>query len=223
MLCLRFAACLAALYLATTCTTLRAEEKSPATEEGFVSLFDGKSLAGWQGDVKGYEAKDGAIVCNEKGGGFLFTDKEYGDFVLRLEFKLAPGSNNGVGLRVPLGRNDPSYSGFEIQVLDDTADKYKAIKDYQHCGSVYGIVPAKTGHLKPVGDWNAMEITFKGKDITVVLNGTTVVDANLDKASTPKTIDGREHPGLMRDRGHFCFCGHGAHVEFRNIRVKELK
>jgi len=198
-------------------------EDAAKSDEGYVSLFDGKTLTGWQGDVKGYSVADGAIVCQEKGGGFLYTDKEYADFSLRIEFKLTPGANNGIGLRVPLNKSDPAYAGMEIQVLDDTSDKYKSIKDYQHHGSVYGIVPAKTGHLKPVGEWNSEEITLRGKLITVVLNGETIVSADLAQASTPKTIDGREHPGLARDKGHICFCGHGAHVEFRNVRVKELK
>ena len=200
-----------------------AEEKpQAASEEGFVSLFDGKTLDGWQGDVKGYEVLNGAIASQTKGGGFLYTDKEYGDFVLRFEFKLEPGANNGIGIRTPMGKN-PAYAGMEIQVLDDTSDKYKSIKDYQHHGSIYGVVPAKPGFLKPVGEWNTEEIRCKGKQVTVILNGETIVDADIEKASTPKTIDGQAHPGLKNDQGYICFCGHGAHVEFRNLRVKVLK
>ena len=204
-------------------STLLAEDKPQVTvEEGFVSLFDGKTLDGWEGDVKGYEVVDGAIACKEKGGGFLYTAKEYGDFALRIEFKLTPGANNGIGIRTPRGAN-PAYAGMEIQVLDDTSEKYKSIKDYQRHGSIYGVVPAKTGHLKPVGEWNSQEIICKGKQVQVILNGETIIDADIEKASTPNTIDGNDHPGLKRDKGYICFCGHGAHVEFRNIRVKELK
>ena len=200
-----------------------AEDKpaSAASEEGFVKLFDGKSLDGWQGGKDGYEIVDGAIVCKEKGGGNLYTEKEYGDFHLKFEFKLTPGANNGIGIRAPL-QGDPAFAGIELQVIDDTAERYKGLKEWQRHGSVYGVVPAKSGHLKPVGEWNQEEIIAKGKHITVILNGETIVDADIEKASTPKTLDGREHPGLKRDKGHICFCGHGARVEFRNLRVKEL-
>ena len=200
-----------------------------AVEEGFTPLFDGQTLEGWQGGKDGYEVRDGAIVSLPKGGsGNLCTNKEYSDLHLKFEFKLTPGANNGIGLRIPMPvegkRLDPAYAGLEIQVLDDGDEKYKGkIKEWQHHGSVYGIVPAKQGHLKPVGEWNSEEIILQGKQIKVILNGETIVDADLDKASTPQTIDGRDHPGLKRDRGHICFCGHGAEVWFRNLRVKELK
>jgi len=200
-----------------------------AADEGLTSLFDGKSLDGWQGGKDGYEVREGAIVSLAQGGsGNLYTAKEYSDFHLRFEFKLTPGANNGIGLRQPMPeegkRLDPAYAGLEIQVLDDGDERYKGkIKEYQHHGSVYGIVPAKQGHLKPVGEWNSEEIIFRGKHIHVILNGETIVDADLEKASTPQTIDGREHPGLKRDRGYVCFCGHGAEVWFRNLRIKELK
>jgi hypothetical protein len=189
-------------------------------EEGFVSLFDGKTLNGWEGDTKGYTAEEGVLICRKDGGGFLYTEKEYGDFELRFEFKLTPGANNGLGVRTPRG-GDPAYVGMEIQILDDTAEQYKNLQPYQYHGSIYGVVPAKRGHLKPVGEWNKQTVICKGKQVTVILNGETIVDANIEEASTPKTIDGNKHPGLEREKGYLAFCGHGAHVEFRNIRIKE--
>jgi hypothetical protein len=193
-----------------------------ADEDGFVALFDGKTLAGWQGDKSGYEVVDGAIVCKEKGGGNLFTEKEYADFHLKFEFKLTPGANNGIGIRTPM-QGDPAFVGMEIQVLDDGDERYKGIKDWQRHGSVYGVVAAKPGHQKPVGEWNEEEIIVKGSHVKVILNGTTIVDADVAEAANPKTLDGREHPGLKRDKGFIAFCGHGAHVEYRNLRLKELK
>ena len=199
---------------------LRAEET--ADEEGFTSIFDGKTLEGWQGSLDGYIVEGEAIVCKPKGGGNLYTKQEYGDFHLKFEFKLTPGANNGIGIRSPLNVN-AAYAGMEIQVLDDTADQYAKLQPYQYHGSIYGVVPAKRGFLKPVGEWNSEEIICKGKQVTVILNGETIVDADIEKASTPKTIDGHDHPGLKRDSGFISFCGHGSHVEFRNLRVKELK
>ena len=190
-------------------------------EEGFTSLFDGKTLTGWQGNINGYDAKDGILTCRKKGGGRLLTKKQYGDFVFRFEFKLTPGANNGLGIRTP-PQGDAAYVGMELQILDNTAKKYAKLKPYQYHGSIYGVVPAKRGHLKPVGEWNVQEVTAKGDDIKIVLNGETIVEANLKEAAKNGTIDGRKHPGLFNKTGHIGFLGHGALVEFRNIRIKEL-
>jgi hypothetical protein len=111
----------------------------------------------------------------------------------------------------------------ELQILDHDSPRYTGwLKDYQHHGSIYGVVPAKTGFLKPVGEWNYQEVTAKGKQITIKLNGGTIVDADIEKASTPKTIDGQKHPGLLRESGRIGFAGHGDRVEFRNLRIKSL-
>lgn len=191
--------------------------------EGFVSLFNGEGLTGWTGSIKGYVVKDGKIVLDPRlGGGNLYTADEYADFVLRFEFRLTPGANNGLAIRAPLS-GDPAYVGMEIQILDDTAAKYSNLRPYQYHGSIYGAVPAKRGYLKPIGEWNSEEVTAKGPHICVKLNGITIVEADIEQASTPKTVDGRDHPGLKRQQGHIGFCGHGDHVEFRNIRIKVLQ
>ena len=191
--------------------------------DGFKLLFNGKNLRGWQGNTKGYVVKDGTIVVEpELGSGNLYTAQEYGDFIMRFEFKLTPGANNGLGIRTPLNVN-AAYQGMELQILDNTASKYKNLKPYQFHGSIYGVVPAKRGYLKPVGMWNFQEVIAKGKQITVKLNGTTIVDADIDKASTPKTMDGNDHPGLKREKGYIAFCGHGDKLAFRSLRIKTLK
>ena len=181
-------------------------------------LFNGRDLTGWVGDTQGYFARDGVLVC--KPGGNLYTDKDYGDFVFRFDFKLTPGGNNGLAVRTPVGGD--AFNGMELQILDNTADQYKKLQPYQYHGSIYGIVPAKRGHLKPVGEWNSQEVIAKGRRITVNLNGATIVDADLDEASTPKTMDGKRHKGLDRATGRLGFLGHGSVIEFRNIRIKIL-
>ena len=191
---------------------------------GFKRLFNGNNLRGWIGNTQGYAIKDGIMICDPAlgGSGNLYTEEQYGDFVFRFEFRLLPGANNGLGIRTPSTGNS-AYAGMELQILDDASPRYTGwLKDYQHHGSIYGVVPAKTGHLKPVGEWNYQEVTAEGKQITIKLNGTTIVDADIEKASTPKTVDGKDHPGLKRDKGHIGFCGHGDQVEFRNIRIKPL-
>ncbi|MCA9101345.1 MAG: DUF1080 domain-containing protein [Planctomycetales bacterium] len=190
-------------------------------EEGFVSLFDGKSLDGWVGSVDGYEVVDGAITCIPDKGGNLFTADEYGDFVLRFEFRLPPGGNNGIGLRAPLEGN-AAYVGMESQVLDETHEKYADLKPWQFHGSIYGVVPAKSGHLKPTGQWNEEEIVCDGTKVKVTLNGSEIVDADLADYIGKPTVDGNDHPGIERTSGHIGFLGHGDRVEFRKLRVKTL-
>jgi hypothetical protein len=191
------------------------------TDLDYTPLFNGSDLAGWTGDTRGYAVEDGAIVCRPIGGR-LFTADEYGDFSFRFDFKMSAHGNNGVGIRSPL-KGDPAYVGLEIQVLDDHSEKYAAtIKPWQAHGSIYGIVPAKRGFQKPLGEWNHEEIIAQGRHITVILNGETIVDANLDEATKDGTLDGKEHPGQTNERGHIGFLGHGARVEFKNVRIKNL-
>ncbi|NRB47954.1 MAG: DUF1080 domain-containing protein [Saprospiraceae bacterium] len=198
---------------------LSAEEKS----DGFVSLFNGKDLKGWVGNKQSYQAVAGniKIVPQEGGGGNLFTEKEYSNFNFRFEFQLTPGANNGLGIHAPLS-GDAAYQGKEIQILDNTAEKYANLKPYQYHGSVYGIIPAKRGALKPVGEWNQEEVIVQGSSIKVILNGTTIVDGDLKEASKDGTMDGKDHPGLQRTKGHIGFLGHGDVLQFRNIRIKDL-
>jgi len=193
-----------------------------ADEEGFVPIFNGRDLSGWVGLLDGYKVEDGRLVCLKETAGNIYTEKDYADFVLRLEFKLTPGANNGVGIRTPNGKQASVY-GMEIQILDDTDPKCKTLKPYQFCGAIYCCVAPERGRLKPVGEWNAYEITAKGRKVTVKLNGATVVDADLDKVVAAGTPDGKQHPGLKNATGRIAILGHKSLVEFRNLRVKELK
>lgn len=205
----------------------RAEDKKP--EEGFIPLFNGKDLAGWRyggTDEKpnksgqGYQVENAAIYCTAKDGGNLYTEKEYGDFVFRFEFKLSQNANNGIGIRAPL-QGDAAYVGMEIQVLDDEGPNYKGkLKEWQYHGSIYNVVPAKQGALKPTGEWNEEEIYVKGRQVKITLNGKVIVDANLDDVKDEAVL--KKHPGLKRDKGHIGFLGHGTRVDFRNVRIKEL-
>jgi hypothetical protein len=192
-----------------------------AGDEGFVSLFDGKDLAGWTGAVDHYEVKDGVMTYKAGGkGGNLFTAGTYADFAFRFEFKLPPAGNSGIGIRAPLDEGDIAYTGMEIQILDDAHDKYKGwLKPYQVHGSVYGIAPAHCGYLRPTGQWNFQEIIARGPHIQVFVNGTKVNDTDLSQA---KPVDKKEHPGQHRPEGHIGLLGHTDPVAFRNIRVKRM-
>ena len=187
--------------------------------DGFSSMLNGKDTSNWVGANAGYPVIDGVMVCQRKGGGNLYTRWRFADFHLKFDFKLTPGANNGLGIRVP-PRGNPASGCMELQILDNTAAKYAKLKPYQFHGSVYGMVPAERGHLNPVGEWNREEIVCDGSRIKVTLNDVVIVDAFLDQID--KTMDGKPHPGLHNEKGHIGFLGHGSRVEFRNIRIKEF-
>ena len=186
-------------------------------EPGFVSLFNGKDFTGWIG-TEGNEVKNGVMILKEKSSNPR-TEKEYANFIFRFEFKLTPGANNGLGIR--LGAH-PAYGWTEIQILDDSAPEWKNLHPDQFHGSIYGVVPARRGFLRPVGEWNFEEVTARGRRIMVKLNGTTIVDADLDEASDPVTLDGEPHPGLKFTKGHIFFLNHTFNTEVRRIFIKEL-
>jgi hypothetical protein len=198
---------------------LSTEEK----QQGYESLFNGKDLENWLGNKTEYVVEDNAIAIYPagKGHGNLYTAKEYSDFIFKFEFQLTPGANNGLGIHAPLN-GDAAYGGKEIQILDNTAPVYANLEPYQYHGSVYGIIPAKRGFLKPVGEWNEQEVHVKGDKIKVTLNGTVILDGDLKKATRNGTMDKKEHPGLNQHKGHIAFLGHGTVVRFRNIRIKDL-
>jgi len=191
-------------------------------KEGFKSLFNGKDLDHWVGNKKDYLVENNELVVRPKQGGHgnLYTAKEYSDFVFRFEFKLTPGANNGLGIHAPL-EGDVAYVGKELQILDNTAGIYATLEPYQYHGSVYGIIAAKRGFLNPVGEWNYEEVIVNGNHVKITLNGTVIVDGNFKEASKNGTLDGKDHPGLKRNKGHIAFLGHGSELQFRNIRIKE--
>ena len=200
--------------------TLPAEEQ----KDGFTALFNGFNFENWTGDTVSYKVINGEIAFTLDNGpshGNLFTEKEYRDFDFRFEFLQTPGCNNGLGIRAPL-RGDAAYEGMELQILDDDAPIYAQLQPYQYHGSVYGVIPAKRGSLKPLGQWNYEEVIAKGTNIKIILNGNVIVDGDIATASRNGTMDHKEHPGLLRPTGHIGFLGHESVVKFRNIRVKEL-
>ena len=189
-------------------------------ESKFTSLFNGKDLTGWRGAVENYEVSDGAIVAKKGYGGTLFTDEEYSNFVVRLEVKIPPACNNGLAIRYP-GKGAPHVDGMcELQVLDSEHEKYKDLHPTQYHGSIYGMIPAHRGFLKPAGEWNYQEVTVQGTQIKVQVNGYNILDGDVSKIT--KSKDGKLPPGLMRKSGHFGFAGHNDPVAFRNIRIRRL-
>jgi hypothetical protein len=184
-------------------------------------MVNGRDLSNWQGAVDSYEMKDGAIVCKTKKGGDLLTKDEYEDCIIRVEFRLPPGGNNGIALRTPLGGHSAS-DGLELQVIDSDGyneqHKDRPLQPYQYHGSLYHCVGAKHGYLRPVGTWNYQEIEVSGQKIKVTLNGTKILDVDCDALDRSQIA----HPpqGLDRTRGYIGFAGHNDPVEFRSFKVK---
>jgi hypothetical protein len=159
---------------------------------------------------------DGTVLYTSgEGGGCLLTEDQYGDFELRLEYKVPAKGNSGVALRAPR-EGDPAYAGMEIQILDDQG--HEGLRPTQYTGSIYDVVAPSKQVTKPAGEWNKMRIIAKGRRVAVELNGTTIVDADLDEHKDRAD----KHPGLLRDKGHVGFQSHGSRVEFRNVYVKPM-
>ncbi len=211
------------LFLSACLLSPNFELEKQRDKYGFKILFDGTNLDQWIGNKVDYVVENGLLTLHpeNKDGGNLYTKKEYSDFELRFEFNLTPGANNGVGIRAPL-IGDAAYAGMEIQILDNEAEIYKNLHDYQYHGSVYGVLAAKRGFLKPAGQWNSQRIIARGNRIKVVLNGATILDGDIIKASENGTRDHKEHPGLKNRSGHIGFLWHETPLKFRNIRIKEL-
>lgn len=185
------------------------------TELDYQPLFDGQSLAGWEGAdqpaEKCWKAADGAIVCTGEKGPWLRSKEQHGDFNLRLEYKVKAGGNSGVYIRVPEdGDHHGDGAGIEVQVLDDQAARYKSLKPYQFTGSLYAIAAASPHVGRPAEQWNSLEINCHGTRYRVVHNGVVILDA--DEGTHPE-LAGRLTKGFLGLQNH------SEEVWYRNLRV----
>jgi hypothetical protein len=194
-----------------------AEEIAAAGDDGgFVPMFNGKDLAGWQTTGNWLVEKDGTVTLKPRPGeqgwqrydAYLTTQRKYRDFVLDLEFKFGPGGNSGVFLRVGNPKSQVS-SGFEVQILDTHGKKKIGPHD---CGGVIGTAAASKNMVRPAGQWNRYTITCKGNQVTVVFNGEQVVNIDLSKTGL------RNRPPA----GYIGFQDEAKRVWYRNVRITEL-
>jgi hypothetical protein len=208
--------------LATLILMLSGASLPAQTKDGFVPLFNGKDLDGWEvrerraGDKEKWEARDG-VLYGKAGSGWIGTKKMYGDFILKVEWRIFADGNSGVFLRVPdvVSKQSPSYLGFEVQILDDNSAKYKGkLKPFQYCGGIYHFQGPTKNMFKGAEQWNAYEIRCKGDLISVIFNGEKVIDAD-----TSKNPDMAKRP----KRGFIGLQNHNSGVEFRNIVIKTLE
>lgn len=226
------------MLLLTGCVCNQCKSKTTTVDDGFTRIFNCTDLDGWMGRKDLFYVENGDLVFREgkSNYGNLFYQREFKDFTARFDFKLVPNGNNGFAVRAGkpcvdggalIGGNkalaDAAYNGMEIQVLDDTGPLKQHLKAWQYHGSIYGVVAAQKGALKPVGEWNHEEVTVVGENVTVVLNGKTILATSVkDLPVDGTTPDGKPHPGLHNLSGYIGFLGHTMPVRFRNIEIKEL-
>lgn len=214
----------ATLALTTACATgaVFSGRAGAAQQAAFVRLYNGQDLTGWhakEGKIESWKADGEVLKCIAPGGGWLTSAKEYGDFVLRLEYRIPAGGNSGVGIRYP-AVGDPAHIGMEIQILDDDAPQYKNLKPAQYNGGIYYQSAPKAKAAKPPGEWNRYVIRCQGPMIVVRLNRVEIQNINVEEFTK---AEGSYKPLAERPRkGHVGLQSHGDLVEFRNIEIREL-
>ena len=200
-------------------------ELASRAADGFVEYVNGKDLSDWQGALDSYEMREGAITCKPGKGGDLLTKEPFENGIIRIEFKLPKAGNNGIALRTPPGGHSAN-DGLELQIIDSdgyneklaAAGNTKGLEPYQYHGGLYHCVGGKHGYLRPVGVWNFQEIDVDGQKIKVTLNGTKILDVDIDSFDRSQI----PHPpkGLDRRSGFIGFAGHSDPVQFRSFKVK---
>lgn len=189
----------------------------PKSDDGFVSLYNGKDLSGWETTGNWFAEDEGVLAIvpreGEKGwkrfDAYLWSQKQYGDFSLDVEYKIPPKGNSGIFVRVKDPKN-PVETGIEVQISDTYGKKEVGPHD---CGGIIGTVGPTKNMAKPADQWNRMIVTCRGKRLVVEFNGEKVVDVDLEGTS-------RSDRPLV---GYVGLQDHGLPLRFRNIRIKPLK
>jgi hypothetical protein len=195
--------------------TLKAAEPDG---QGFISLLNGKDLSGWKTTGNWIVEKDGVVALKPRPGergwtrysAYLWAERPYGDFVLDLEYRIPEGGNSGVFVRVK-DLDEPVSTGIEVQILDSHGKEGKL--GAHDCGGVISAVGPTKNTSRPAGQWNRMIVTCRGTRLQVALNGEQIVDLALHKSAV------KDRPL----RGYVGLQDHGQPIEFRNVRIKELK
>ncbi|MDB5021867.1 MAG: glycosyl hydrolase [Pedobacter sp.] len=215
---------LSAFVLTALLSSQGAEAQNSHTIKGWHSYNKTTVGSGWQ-EENGVIHLDPKMKKDDSGD--LVTDKEYGNFQLKLEWKVAPNANSGILLYV---HEDPKFkatynTGLEMQVLDNEGHPDGKITKHR-AGDLYDLVKSTSEPVKPVGQWNLAEVTSKDGKLEFTLNGvktvsTTMWDENWSKLIAGSKFAGWEGFGTFR-KGRIALQDHGDEVWFRNISIKEL-
>jgi hypothetical protein len=196
---------------------------------GWILLFDGKSLDGWETSSRtpSKVAAEGESINPHGCGGYMMIHrKTWSDFVLAIDFKISKGCNSGVFIRTnpltPRPGKDVGFNGIEIAIDDTTG------AGYHDTGAVYDLVKPSKNAMKPVGQWNHFLITCDGPRLSVELNGELVTRMNLDEWTSPnRRPDGSEHKFdiAYKDHPRSGYIGlqdHGSPCWYKNIKLRPL-
>jgi hypothetical protein len=207
-----------------------AAQQKPASDAGWKTLFDGKSLAAWRGYKSdkvpaGWRVENGAMTKDDRVADIVTRD-EFGDFELELDWKIGEAGNAGIFYRGTEEYDHIYWSAPEYQLLDDI--KGEDNKSRLTCaGAAYAILPSPPGHLKPVGEWNRARIVARGAHVEHWLNGVKLLEYELGSADWEAKVKAskfKDWPNYGRaKRGHIALQGdHAGTLAFRNIRIREL-
>ena len=196
-----------------------------ATEPGFESLFDGRTIEGWtllprESGRGAWRVVDSMLTVDGRPGN-LASEGEFGDFELRLEWKVGPGGNGGVFYRVT---EDGGAWGdaIEYQLADNARQASQANPD-RRAGAAYGLYPPREGLAKPAGQWNTLRIVARGKRVEHWLNGRKAVEFEVDSEDFRRRASARfpDRPTFAKARsGRIVLQDHGSTVWFRNLRIR---
>jgi hypothetical protein len=198
-----------------------APSAKPATA-GWAPLFNGRDLSGWVLKEGSWAVEEGTLA--RRGGGDIWSEGKFGDFVLDLEFKLAEETNSGIFFRTA-DLKDCVQTGIEVQVLDSYG---KSDPSKHDCGGIYDCLAPSKNMVKPAGEWNHATLTCKGSKVLVALNGEQVIDMDLnDWTEAHKNPDGTKNKFRtpykdMPRHGHIGFQDHGKPVWYRNVFIRQL-
>ena len=192
----------------------------------WTSIFDGKSLEGWSttGNPEGWTVEDECIVCSVQGGKYLYTQDQYENFVLSVDFKIAEKTNSGIFFRWS-DLNDPVHTGIEIQIFDSYGQE---VADTHTCGAIYDMVAPSSNPSKPAGEWNNILITSVPNHISVEKNGVQIAEMDVEQwEESGKNADGSKNKFKyawkdMPQKGYIGLQDHGGKVWFRNIKIQQL-
>ena len=193
------------------------------TKGEWIALFDGTNFDAWRMDKPdGWIIEDN--VMSRSAGGSIWSKERFGNFELALDFKVSTDCNSGIFFRTG-SLSDPVQTGIEMQVLDSAG---KPNPDKHDCGAMYDLLEPSTNAMKSAGEWNHVTITCNDNTIAVVMNGTKVIDMDVDQWTTPnKNPDGTENKfkTALKDfprEGHIGFQDHGHPVWYRTVKLKKL-
>jgi hypothetical protein len=213
------------------------QERPPAARpnadaDGFVTLFNGKDLAGWHsGPHHSWIVQEGVLTVTramdgkEHNSDYLWTNETYGDFVLDLEFKVTEGTNSGIFFRTADAK-DPVYTGIEVQICDSYGRS--TLSRTGTAGAIYDCLAPTKNVIKPRGEWNRCRLTCRGSRVEVLLNGEEIIDMNLDEWTRAGANPGGTSNKFARAIKDFARVGylglqdHGRPVWYRNVRIKRL-